>query len=112
MALDVVLNMQLRKDQAAHLGVLATEYEPAFSEVVQVIAQRNSIVSSALNVLGPKVASDLAALKQTGLSRQEAIGDASTAQVSRSLAVCFACPRVPDDRKRVVGGKRWQVREQ
>src|SRR3546814_9795095 len=41
MALDVVLNMQLRKDQAAHLGVLATEYETAFSEVVQVIAQRN-----------------------------------------------------------------------
>src|SRR3546814_618604 len=90
MALDVVLNMQLRKDQAAHLGVLATEYETAFSEVVQVIAQRNSIVSSELNVLGPKVASDLEALKQTGLARQDAIGDAVTAQVSRSLAVGIA----------------------
>src|SRR3546814_12607166 len=90
MALDVVLNMQLRKDQAAHLGVLATEYETAFSEVVQVLAQRNRIVSSELNVLGPKVASDLEALKQTGLARQDALGHAVTAQVRRPLAVGLA----------------------
>src|SRR3546814_4928256 len=43
-----------------------------------------------MKVRGPKVARDLEALKHTGLARQDAIGDAVTAQVSRSLAVGIA----------------------
>src|SRR3546814_4689259 len=44
MALDVVLNMQLRKDQAAHLGVLATEYETAFSRSEEHTSELQSLM--------------------------------------------------------------------
>src|SRR3546814_17056062 len=43
-----------------------------------------------MKVRGPKDAMDREALKQTGLAGQDAIGDAGTAQVSRSLAVGIA----------------------
>jgi len=73
-ALYAQLDNLERRELAVRLGPLLSKYAKAFEEVHQAIVARNDIIKNTLDVIGPKVASDVDQLKLSVKQEQDALG--------------------------------------
>lgn len=70
-----------RQELATDTFALAGDYKAAFDEVVAVIDQRNSIIQNSLDVIGPKLASEMEGLKLANKAMQDELGPRASKQI-------------------------------
>ena len=89
-----VLQIQLQNQERRRLVGEAIDshkaYAAAFSKVVEVISTRNAEISGTLDVLGPKIAEDVEAVKLSYMKDQDALGpqvQANNDQAIRTISI-------------------------
>lgn len=70
-----------RRTLATDTFALAGDYKAAFSEVVAIIDERNGIINGTLDILGPKLASEMENLKLANKAMQDELGPRATKEI-------------------------------
>lgn len=70
-----------RRELANNIFGLAGDYKTAFDEVVAVINERNNIIRSTLDVLGPTLAAEMESLKLSNKAMQDELGPRASREI-------------------------------
>ncbi len=74
-----------RRRLATEVEQLVEEYRTAFTEVYDVILQRNAIISGELDVIGPQIASEIEDFKLAIKAEQDTLGPQATAAMQDAV---------------------------
>ncbi|TQV77756.1 HAMP domain-containing methyl-accepting chemotaxis protein [Denitrobaculum tricleocarpae] len=82
-ASDMLSELQnpVRRELATKVVTLAGNYKTTFSQVVEVIFSRNSIIQGTLDVIGPRLANEMEQIKLANKAAQDELGPRATAEM-------------------------------
>ncbi len=84
------LQNPVRRQLAAEVEQLVSEYRAAFTEVYGVITERNGIIADELDIIGPRIAGDIEDFKLAIKDAQDTLGPQATEAINSAVTTMLA----------------------